>query len=122
MKTNLLDLDAAALAAFFATLDEKPFRARQVLRWVHQRGEADFARMSDLARDRRARLAGAARVEAPRIVGDSSAADGTRKWLLKVDGANAVDAVFIPETGRGTLCVARQAGCVLGFALWSSGQ
>jgi len=122
MKTNLLDLDAAALAAFFATLDEKPFRARQVLRWVHQRGEADFARMSDLAKDLRAKLAGAARVEAPRIVGDSSAADGTRKWLLKVDGANAVDAVFIPETGRGTLCVSSQAGCVLDCAFCSTGK
>ena len=122
MKTNLLDLDAAALAAFFATLDEKPFRARQVLRWVHQRGEADFARMSDLAKDLRAKLAGAARVEAPRIVGDSTAADGTRKWLLKVDGANAVDAVFIPETGRGTLCVSSQAGCVLDCAFCSTGK
>lgn len=122
MKTNLLDLDAAALAAFFAGLGEPAFRARQVLRWVHQSGEADFARMSDLAKDLRARLAGAARVEAPRIVGDSTAADGTRKWLLKVDGANAVDAVFIPETGRGTLCVSSQAGCILDCAFCSTGK
>jgi len=122
MKTNLLDLDAAALAAFFAELGEPPFRARQVLRWMHQSGEADFARMSDLAKDLRAKLAGAARVEAPRIVGDSIAADGTRKWLLKVDRANAVDAVFIPETGRGTLCVSSQAGCVLDCAFCSTGK
>jgi 23S rRNA (adenine2503-C2)-methyltransferase len=122
MKTNLLDLDAAALAAFFAELGEPPFRARQVLRWVHRSGEADFARMSDLARDLRARLAACARVEAPRIVGDSTAADGTRKWLLKVDRANAVDAVFIPETGRGTLCVSSQAGCVLDCAFCSTGK
>ncbi len=122
MKANLLDLDAAALAAFFAELGEKPFRARQVLRWVHQSGESDFARMSDLAKDLRAKLAAHARVEAPRIVGDSTAADGTRKWLLKVDGANAVDAVFIPETGRGTLCVSSQAGCVLDCAFCSTGK
>jgi 23S rRNA (adenine2503-C2)-methyltransferase len=122
MKTNLLDLDAAALAAFFAELGEKPFRARQVLRWVHQQGEGDFERMSDLAKDLRAKLAARARVEAPRIVGDSIAADGTRKWLLKVDGANAVDAVFIPETARGTLCVSSQAGCVLDCAFCSTGK
>jgi 23S rRNA (adenine2503-C2)-methyltransferase len=122
MKSNLLDFDADGLAAFFATLGEKPFRARQVLRWMHQSGEADFARMSDLAKDLRAKLAGAARVEAPTIVGDSTAADGTRKWLLKVDGANAVDAVFIPETGRGTLCVSSQAGCVLDCAFCSTGK
>jgi 23S rRNA (adenine2503-C2)-methyltransferase len=122
MKPNLLDFDADGLAAFFATLGEKPFRARQLLRWVHQSGEADFARMSDLAKDLRAKLAGAARVEPPRIVGDSTAADGTRKWLLKVDGANAVDAVFIPETGRGTLCVSSQAGCVLDCAFCSTGK
>jgi 23S rRNA (adenine2503-C2)-methyltransferase len=122
MSTNLLDFDAAGLAAYFATLGEKPFRARQVLRWVHQGGEADFARMSDLAKELRAKLAGAARVQAPQIVGDSVSADGTRKWLLKVDGANAVDAVFIPETGRGTLCVSSQAGCVLDCAFCSTGK
>jgi len=122
MKANLLDLDAAALAAFFAEQGEKPFRARQVLRWVHQSGESDFERMSDLAKALRAKLAASARVEAPRVVGDSTAADGTRKWLLKVDGANAVDAVFIPETGRGTLCVSSQAGCVLDCAFCSTGK
>ena len=110
MKTNLLGLDAAGLAAFFQTLGEKPFRARQVMQWVHQRRESDFARMSALAKDLRAKLAVAAEVRAPRIVGDHVAADGTRKWLLKVDGANAVDAVFIPEPSRGTLCVSSQAG------------
>jgi 23S rRNA (adenine2503-C2)-methyltransferase len=122
MRTNLLDLDAAGLAAFFAGLDEKPFRAQQVLRWVHQRREDDFARMSDLARTLREKLAARACVAPPRVVGDSVSADGTRKWLLKVDGANAVDAVFIPETGRGTLCVSSQAGCVLDCAFCSTGK
>jgi 23S rRNA (adenine2503-C2)-methyltransferase len=122
MKTNLLGLDAAGLAAFFQTLGEKPFRARQVLQWVHQRRESDFARMSDLAKDLRAKLVERATVAAPQIVGDHVAADGTRKWLLKVDGANAVDAVFIPETSRGTLCVSSQAGCTLDCAFCSTGK
>jgi 23S rRNA (adenine2503-C2)-methyltransferase len=122
MKENLLGFDATGLERFFAAQGEKPFRARQMLRWLHQRGESDFARMSDLARSLREKLASIACVEAPRIVGDTAAADGTRKWLLKVDGANAVEAVFIPETRRGTLCVSSQAGCVLDCAFCSTGK
>jgi 23S rRNA (adenine2503-C2)-methyltransferase len=122
MKENLLGLDAAALQRFFLEQGEKPFRARQVMRWIHQSGEADFARMSDLARATREKLAATACVEAPQIVGDTLAADGTRKWLLKVDGANAVEAVFIPEASRGTLCVSSQAGCVLDCAFCSTGK
>jgi 23S rRNA (adenine2503-C2)-methyltransferase len=119
---NLLGLDAAGLERFFAGLGEKPFRARQVLRWIHQQGEGDFAAMSDLAKGLREKLAATARIEAPRIVGDTLAEDGTRKWLLKVDGANAVEAVFIPEANRGTLCVSSQAGCVLDCAFCSTGK
>jgi 23S rRNA (adenine2503-C2)-methyltransferase len=122
MKENLLGLDAAALERFFEAQGEKRFRARQVLRWVHQRGEGEFERMSDLAKGLRDKLGAAARIEAPVIVGDTAAADGTRKWLLKVDGANAVEAVFIPETRRGTLCVSSQAGCVLDCAFCSTGK
>src|SRR5688572_27302993 len=80
MKENLLGLDAAGLERFFETQGEKRFRARQVLRWVHQRGEGEFERMSDLARGLREKLAATARIEAPVIVGDTAAADGTRKW------------------------------------------
>jgi 23S rRNA (adenine2503-C2)-methyltransferase len=120
--TNLLDLDAAGLAGFLAGLGEKPFRARQVLRWVHQRREGEFGRMSDLAKGLRDKLGAAACVEPPRIVGDTRAEDGTRKWLLKVDGANAVEAVFIPEARRGTLCISSQAGCVLDCAFCSTGK
>ena len=120
MKENLLGFDAAALERFFQ--GEKAFRARQVQRWIHQRGEADFERMSDLARPFRQALSEKACVEAPIIVGDTTASDGTRKWLLKVDGANAVEAVFIPEARRGTLCVSSQAGCVLDCAFCSTGK
>jgi 23S rRNA (adenine2503-C2)-methyltransferase len=122
MKENLLGFDAAALERFFAARSEKPWRSRQLLRWVHQRGESDFERMSDLARALREKLSSIACVQAPVIVGDTLAADGTRKWLLKVDGANAVEAVFIPETRRGTLCVSSQAGCVLDCAFCSTGK
>ena len=122
MKANLLGYDAQGLASLFAGMDEKPFRARQVLRWVHQSGEADFSRMSDLAKGLREKLAAAASVDAPAIVGDTLAGDGTRKWLLKVDGANAVEAVFIPEASRGTLCISSQAGCVLDCAFCSTGK
>jgi 23S rRNA (adenine2503-C2)-methyltransferase len=122
LKRNLLDLDAAGLAGFFAELGEKPFRARQVLKWIHQSGEGDFAAMSDLAKSLREKLAGVARIHAPTVVGDTLAADGTRKWLLKVDAGNSVEAVFIPETNRGTLCVSSQAGCVLDCAFCSTGK
>jgi 23S rRNA (adenine2503-C2)-methyltransferase len=122
LKRNLLDFDAASLARFFEEQGEKPFRARQVLRWVHQSREGDFSRMSDLAKALREKLAAAACIEAPRIVGDTLAQDGTRKWLLKVDGANAIEAVFIPETNRGTLCISSQAGCVLDCAFCSTGK
>ena len=119
---NLIGMHAAALEGFFAGLGEKPFRARQLLHWIHQRGETDFSRMSDLAKGLREKLAANARIEPPVIVGDTAAEDGTRKWLLRVDDANAVEAVFIPETNRGTLCVSSQAGCVLDCAFCSTGK
>ena len=121
-RTNLLGLDAEGLARFFEGLGERPFRARQVLRWIHRAGVADFAAMSDLARPLREKLAQAACIEVPAVVGDGTAEDGTRKWLVKVDDANAVESVFIPETSRGTLCVSSQAGCVLDCAFCSTGK
>jgi 23S rRNA (adenine2503-C2)-methyltransferase len=82
MKVNLLDLDRSGMERWFASIGEKPFRARQVLRWIHQRGAPDFAAMTDIARSLRTRLAEDAEIRAPAIVGDSTSADGTRKWLL----------------------------------------
>ena len=106
----------------FAGFGEKPFRARQVLKWIHRRGAADFTAMTDIAKDLRSKLNEAAVIEPPVVVGDGTAADGTRKWLLKVDGANAVEAVFIPEDGRGTLCVSSQAGCTLDCEFCATGK
>src|SRR5437660_3595976 len=94
---NLLDLDPNALAAFFAERGEKPFRARQVSRWLHQRFVDDVGAMSDLARPLRERLAGEVDIRAPRIVRDTTAEDGTRKWLIDAGNANAIEAVYIPE-------------------------
>jgi 23S rRNA (adenine2503-C2)-methyltransferase len=119
---NLLNHDAAQLSAFFAEIGEKPFRAKQLLRWMHQSGEADFSKMSDLAKALRQKLAACATIEAPRVVADATAADGTRKWLMDVGNGNAVESVFIPEANRGTLCVSSQAGCALDCKFCSTGK
>ena len=121
-KTNLLGLDAAGLERFFAGLGEKPFRARQVLRWIHRGGASGFAEMSDVAKSLRARLEEVAVIEAPRVVSDTVAADATRKFLLDVGNANAIETVFIPEDDRGTLCVSTQAGCGMECKFCSTGR
>jgi len=122
MAANLLGLDLRGMEHLFAGLGEKPFRARQVLKWIHRRGASDFAAMTDIAKELRAKLDQAAAIAPPVVVGDGTAADGTRKWLLKVDGANAVEAVFIPEDSRGTLCVSSQAGCTLDCVFCATGK
>jgi len=119
---NLLGLDAPALAGLCAGWGEKPFRARQLMRWVHQRGEAEFPAMTDLARSFRERLGSHARVQAPEVLRDHRSADGTRKWLLDVGAGNAVEAVFIPEAQRGTLCVSTQAGCAVNCLFCATGK
>ena len=122
-KQNLLDLDREGLERFFAdTLGEKRFRAQQLFRWLHQKGEADFTRMSDLARSLRDKLAGAATVQAPALISEQTAADGTIKWLFDVGQGNAIETVFIPEAERGTLCVSSQAGCAVGCRFCSTGH
>ena len=119
---NVLNFDAVELAAYFESLGEKPFRARQVLRWIHRRGASDFDAMSDLAKSLRAKLAQHARIAAPGTISDVTAADGTRKWLLDVGLGNAVEAVFIPEGDRGTLCISTQAGCAVNCVFCSTGR
>ena len=119
---NLLGLDAEALARVCAEWGEKPFRARQLMRWVHQRGEDRFSEMTDLAKSFRARLERDAVVRAPAVLRDHVSSDGTRKWLLDVGGGDAVESVFIPETSRGTLCVSTQAGCAVNCRFCSTGK
>jgi len=120
--TNLLGLSPAALADFFAQRGEKPFRARQVSRWVHQRFVADVAAMSDLAKALREKLAAECAIEGPTVIRDTTASDGTRKWLLEAGNGNAVESVYIPEDDRGTLCISSQAGCALDCAFCSTGK
>ena len=122
MPVNLLDFDAERLTGFFAEIGEKPFRARQVMRWIHQFGQSEFEKMSDLSKGLRAKLESGAMVQAPSVMSDSTAADGTRKWLLSVGAANGIETVFIPETSRGTLCVSSQVGCALECAFCSTGR
>lgn len=122
MLTNLLDFDGAGLAHYLQGLGEKPFRAKQLLRWVHRGGEGEFGRMSDIAKGLRATLEQHAVVAAPAVISDSTAADGTRKWLMDVGANNAIETVFIPEVNRGTLCISSQAGCALDCAFCSTGK
>jgi 23S rRNA (adenine2503-C2)-methyltransferase len=122
MSVNLLGLDPQALQAFCAGLGEKPYRARQLLRWIHQAGAGDFGAMTDISRPLRERLAACASIAPPAVLRDSIAADGTRKWLLDVGTGNAIETVFIPETNRGTLCISSQAGCALECSFCSTGR
>ena len=119
---NLLDFDRDALTAYCEQLGEKPFRAVQLFRWIHQRGAADFAQMTDLARSLREQLPARAQVRAPALLSEQGSADGTTKWLFDVGGGNAVESVFIPEADRATLCVSSQAGCAVGCRFCSTGH
>lgn len=122
MTVNLLDFDAAGLTAVLAAVGERPFRARQLLRWLHRSGESEFDAMTDIARSLRGKLKSLAVVAPPALIADRMAADGTRKFLFDVGGGNAVESVFIPEDDRGTLCLSTQAGCALDCAFCSTGK
>jgi 23S rRNA (adenine2503-C2)-methyltransferase len=121
-RTNLLGLPRPALEAFVAQLGSRPFRARQLMNWIYKRGIGEFAEMTDLGKDFRARLAAQAEVRAPDIVRVQRSADGTTKWLLKADAAQAFEMVFIPEPDRGTLCISSQVGCALDCSFCSTAQ
>ncbi len=121
-KTNLLNLDRAAMQEFFVGLGEKPFRATQLIQWIHQYGVDDFDAMTNLGKDLRARLRDIAEIRVPEIAQDQLAADGTRKWLLRLDDGNCIETVFIPEEDRGTLCVSSQVGCTLNCSFCSTGH
>jgi 23S rRNA (adenine2503-C2)-methyltransferase len=121
-RTNLLGLPRPELTAFVAQLGSQPFRARQLMNWIYKRGTGSFAEMSDLAKAFHARLALAAEVRAPEIAAVQRSSDGTRKWLLRADAAQAFEMVFIPEPDRGTLCISSQVGCALDCSFCSTAQ
>jgi len=122
MTVNLLDFDLEGLAAWCDTLGEKRFRATQLFRWIHQRGVADFDHMTDLAKSLRDKLKVHAHVQALPVISRHDSEDGTIKWLFDVGQGDAVEAVFIPEDDRGTLCVSSQAGCAVGCRFCSTGH
>ncbi|MCC8469718.1 23S rRNA (adenine(2503)-C(2))-methyltransferase RlmN [Xanthomonas phaseoli] len=122
-KQNLLDLDREGLERFFAdTLGEARYRAHQVMKWIHHRYVTDFDQMTDLGKALRAKLHQHAEVLVPNVVFDKPSADGTHKWLLAMgaDGKNAIETVYIPDKGRGTLCVSSQVGCGLNCTFCST--
>jgi 23S rRNA (adenine2503-C2)-methyltransferase len=121
-KPNLLGMTLPEMTAFFAELGEKPFRAKQVFRWIHQGGVDQFEAMTDLAKSLREKLPEVARIEAPTLMTEQASKDGTRKWLLDVGTGNGIEVVFIPEADRGTLCVSSQVGCALDCTFCSTGK
>ncbi len=122
-KINLLDFNRTALEAFFVSNGEKPFRAKQLMQWVHQRGVTDFALMTDMSKQLREFLQQNCCIELPRILARQKSADGTRKWLLSVDDSdNAIESVLIPEKSRITLCVSSQLGCTLNCSFCSTAK
>ena len=122
MKTNLLNYDLNGLTQHFAEMGEKPFRAKQVMRWMHQAGAQNFEEMTDLAKSLRAKLNEQATIEVPKLMMAQESTDGTRKWLLDVGTGNGVETVFIPEAERGTLCISSQVGCALECTFCSTGR
>lgn len=122
MTTNLLNFDLDGMTAFCEGLGEKRYRAVQLFRWIHQKGAANFDDMSDLAKSLRDKLKVSASVVALKVISRHSSSDGTIKWLFDVGAGDAVEAVFIPEEDRGTLCVSSQAGCAMGCRFCSTGH
>jgi 23S rRNA (adenine2503-C2)-methyltransferase len=122
-RVNLLGLPRAELEAFVATrLGAKPFRARQLMKWIYRRGAADFAAMTDLSQDFRSQLDAVARIAVPEIVAEQVSSDGTRKWMLRMDEVQGIETVYIPEPDRGTLCISSQVGCAMDCSFCSTAQ
>ena len=121
-KINLLGLTQAKLEAFFLDLGEKRFRATQLMKWVHQLGETDFMAMTNMSKALRVQLAEVAEIRLPEVMQQLDSADGTRKFLIRVSGDNAIETVFIPDGERGTLCVSSQVGCSLDCSFCATGK
>jgi 23S rRNA (adenine2503-C2)-methyltransferase len=119
---NLLNFNQQQLAQWFAERGEKPFRAKQLMRWMHHFGVHDFEQMTDIAKSLREKLAKEAEVTLPNVQHEQVSNDGTRKWLIGTDAANSIETVFIPEDDRGTLCVSSQVGCALECTFCSTGR
>ena len=122
VKTNLLGLSVSKLGDFFEQLGEKRFRATQMVKWIHQMGECDFDQMTNLSKPLREKLHESAEICLPEVVSCQDSTDGTRKWLIKVEGGSCIEMVYIPEKDRGTLCVSSQIGCALDCSFCATGK
>jgi len=122
VKTNLLGLSVSKLGDFFEQLGEKRFRATQMVKWIHQMGECDFDQMTNLSKSLREKLHESAEICLPEVVSCQDSTDGTRKWLIKVEGGSCIEMVYIPEKDRGTLCVSSQIGCALDCSFCATGK
>lgn len=121
-KINLLGLSASRLSEFFEEIGEKKFRATQIIKWIHQEGECDFQKMTNLSKDLRNKLHQIAEIKLPEVVSCQESVDGTCKWLIRVDGGSCIEMVYIPERERGTLCVSSQIGCALDCSFCATGK
>ncbi|SRR5579883_547977 len=119
---NLLGLDRTAMENFFVSLDEKPYRAQQVLQWIHTNGVQNFAAMTNISKALRQKLSETAEITLPQVIYEKAASDGTYKWLLRLNDGNCIETVFIPEKTRGTLCISSQVGCILNCDFCSTGK
>jgi 23S rRNA (adenine2503-C2)-methyltransferase len=119
---NLLDLNRPQMEQFICEWGERPFRAVQLVQWIHRHGFDDFTAMTSLGKALRTRLVASAHITPPQVISDQRATDGTRKWLLRVDDNNCIETVFIPEAERGTLCVSSQVGCALHCTFCATGM
>ena len=120
-RTNLFGLDRMGLRDWFAQAGEKPYRADQVMKWMYHRHVTDFSQMTDVGKVLRSKLEAIAEIVPPNVLHEKQSTDGTHKWLLGMDPRNAIEAVFIPENSRGTLCVSSQVGCGLNCTFCSTG-
>lgn len=121
-RVNLLDFDNASMIRFVSSLGEQPYRAQQIIKWIHQYGHCDFEQMSNLSKSFRQKLSEFAVVTLPELISSQQSLDGTHKWLLKLHCGNCIETVFIPEEGRGTLCVSSQVGCALNCSFCSTAK
>src|SRR5690606_7218886 len=121
-KINLLGLTQPEMERFFESIGEKRFRAGQVMKWIHHFGVDDFAAMTNVGKALREKLEASAEIRGPEVVSENISADGTRKWVVRVASGSCVETVYIPQNGRGTLCVSSQAGCALDCSFCSTGK
>ena len=121
-KINLIGLNKQALEDFFISLDEKPFRATQIIKWIHQRGVSDISQMTDLSKNLREKLMDKCEIRVPEVVYEKTSKDGTKKWVIKVGEKDLIEMVLIPEKNRSTLCVSSQVGCAVDCSFCATGK